>query len=180
MLALALPAEARIVYTKTNKELPVNKRFLLDLNHDGVVDFDLYYLVYKGWFVEVFQFQRGPNAVWGTNSFASALPSGVRIRSDKRFGVNSDMVVCGYESQVYPCDTVYGQWYKVKNRYLGLRFVIKGQIHYGWARLNVGAKPHPHPILTGYAYETIPNKAIITGKTKMPVWSRYNPRVSAI
>ena len=55
------------------------------------------------------------------------------------------------------------------HRYLGLKFVIKGQIHYGWARLHV----HWHPpqisaTLTGYAYEAIPNKAIIAGATKGP------------
>ena len=57
----------------------------------------------------------------------------------------------------------------VKRRYLGVRFKISGQTHYGWARLNVRFTiEHEVPIgrLTGYAYETIPNKPIITGKTK--------------
>jgi hypothetical protein len=59
---------------------------------------------------------------------------------------------------------------KVKNRYLGVMFKIKGKIHYGWARLSVQVQ-FPLTItatLTGYAYETIPNKAIIAGKTKGP------------
>jgi hypothetical protein len=58
----------------------------------------------------------------------------------------------------------------VKNRYLGLKFVINGKVHYGWARLNVtfgtGSSPANVPVfatLTGYAYETIPGKAIIAG-----------------
>ena len=60
-----------------------------------------------------------------------------------------------------------------KNRYLGLQFVIKGQVHYGWARLTVTFSPQKPaagvlPILTGYAYETEPNKPILTGKTKGP------------
>ncbi len=64
-----------------------------------------------------------------------------------------------------------GDWNNVKDRYLGLKFKIqgKGKIHYGWARLNV--RDHGHYItatLTGYAYETIPNKPIIAGKTKGP------------
>jgi hypothetical protein len=48
--------------------------------------------------------------------------------------------------------------------------LIDGQVHYGWARLNV-ARPQVGGIqatVTGYAYETIPNKPIITGKTKEP------------
>ena len=66
-----------------------------------------------------------------------------------------------------------GQWMYTKNRYLGLQFTINGHIHYGWARVAVtrGTGRQKFSILatlTGYAYETIPNKPIITGKTKGP------------
>ena len=64
-----------------------------------------------------------------------------------------------------------------KNRYLGLKFVIKGKVHYGWARLTVtptGQKVFVET-LTGYAYETIPNKPIITGKTKGPDLTTGSP-----
>jgi hypothetical protein len=63
----------------------------------------------------------------------------------------------------------WGQWKDVKNRYLGFRFAIKGRTHYGWAWFNVSCNPKNLKIsatLTGYAYETIPNKPIIAGKTK--------------
>jgi hypothetical protein len=61
----------------------------------------------------------------------------------------------------------YGYWKHATNRYLGLRFLIDGKIHYGWARLNVSCSNlRVRATLTGYAYETIPNKSIITGKTK--------------
>jgi len=58
-------------------------------------------------------------------------------------------------------------WCSVQDHYLGLRFVIKGKIHYGWARLNttLGKRAHITATLTGYAYETTPNKPIIAGKT---------------
>jgi hypothetical protein len=41
----------------------------------------------------------------------------------------------------------------------------------GWARLNVNVQPHNLGItatLTGYAYETIPGKSIVAGRTKGP------------
>ena len=65
---------------------------------------------------------------------------------------------------------VTGYWTDVKNRYLGFKFQIKEKTHDGWARLNVRANFDSNKIgvLTGYAYETIPNKPIITGKTKGP------------
>jgi hypothetical protein len=74
----------------------------------------------------------------------------------------------------YGCSTTCngssnGQWKEASRRYLGLKFIIKGQIHYGWARLTVDADwGHEgiHATLTGYAYETVPNKPIIAGKTK--------------
>jgi hypothetical protein len=57
-----------------------------------------------------------------------------------------------------------GLWLNAQHRYLGLKFMIQGQVHFGWARLNVSVT-HDFftATLTGYAYETIPNKPIITG-----------------
>jgi hypothetical protein len=40
VLALTPAAEARIVYTKTHKSIGVNTIFRLDLNHDGITDFE--------------------------------------------------------------------------------------------------------------------------------------------
>jgi hypothetical protein len=51
---------------------------------------------------------------------------------------------------------------------VGLKFSIKGRTHFGWARVKI-ASMFPYKIfLTGYAYETIVNKPIITGETKGP------------
>jgi len=62
-----------------------------------------------------------------------------------------------------------GDWFNVSDRYLGFRFYVHGHAHYGWARLNVsinnGNCAAVCATLTGYAYETIPNKPIIAGKT---------------
>ena len=58
-------------------------------------------------------------------------------------------------------------WCDVKNRYLGFRFKILGKIHYGW-RLSTNKGGGFTATLIGYAYETIPGKAIIAGKTKGP------------
>jgi hypothetical protein len=75
-----------------------------------------------------------------------------------------------------------GPWANVHDRYLGLKFYIKGRVHYGWARLNVligGGRHEQAPsidaTLTGFAYETIPNKSIAAGKTKGPDVIRLEP-----
>ena len=67
-----------------------------------------------------------------------------------------------------------GYWAgNLKNRYLGVRFQLKGQTHYGWIRLTVttnvkSGRPSLEATITGYAYETIPGKSIIAGATKGP------------
>ena len=45
-----------------------------------------------------------------------------------------------------------------------------GQFPYGWARLNVKARVSSgiKALLTGYAYKSIPNKSIVTGRTNGP------------
>jgi len=61
----------------------------------------------------------------------------------------------------------YGQWLNTKSRYLGLQFLIDGQVHYGWARLSTKSSQGSRivALLTGYAYEMEPNKPIIAGDT---------------
>ena len=101
----------------------------------------------------------------GKSLYTSALRAGDRIGSTGE-GDNGKMAL--FRSHKF-----YGQWANggkgVKNRYLGLEFLINGKMHYGWARLSVHATLHQIvATLTGYAYETISNKPIIAGKTKGP------------
>ncbi len=58
----------------------------------------------------------------------------------------------------------YGQWIGQTGRYLGLKIMIHGQAHFGWARMTVG-KGLNHVVLTGYAHETIANKPLKAGQT---------------
>jgi len=76
------------------------------------------------------------------------------------------MALGGDDAGSYYC---LGKWINVQKRYLGLKFAIHGQTHFGWARLNVTCDLYKiDAVLTGYAYETVPNKSIATGKTKGP------------
>jgi hypothetical protein len=62
--------------------------------------------------------------------------------------------------------TTFGPWGNVTNKYLGLKFLIGGKIHYGWARLTVMG--YSSVTLTGYAYETTVGKPIKAGHTTGP------------
>jgi hypothetical protein len=59
-----------------------------------------------------------------------------------------------------------GHWYYVgSNRYLGVKFLIKGETHYGWVRMTVNAPGSTTGTITGYAYETIANKRVSAGES---------------
>jgi hypothetical protein len=180
VLALAQPAEARIVYTPTHKVLHGSKSYpkpvLLDLNHDSRADFKLF----DAWFVDQDFGPTGwltivpaasPNGVEGqTVNFGtlydSALVAEARIGQTAHFySNNSHAAMCDAHQSSHSAF-----WCGVRDRYLGLKFAIQGKIHYGWARFStsVDQRAHITATLTGYAYETVPNKAIVAGKTKGP------------
>jgi hypothetical protein len=164
-LALSIPAQAKIVYTRTYRLIQCCGSSTLDLNHDGKGDFQFKFSNPNPYLMNlaVFPLQSG-NQVWGATLYASALAAGVSIKSDWRFQPGHPLMASWYS---HGTSGSRGKWVNVQNRYLGLKFFINGKIHYGWARLSV--QVHPGSItatLTGYAYETIANKGIISGKTK--------------
>ena len=59
-----------------------------------------------------------------------------------------------------------GQWVNVFNRYLGLKFQINGETHFGWARMSMKFSffQKSESVLNGYAYETQPNTPITAGQ----------------
>jgi len=174
LLALTQPAQAKIVYTKTHQVIWENKPIVnLDLNHDGVVDFQLdINNASAGQWLAAYGYNSG-NRVWESQvgTWAKAFPRGVRIgpNGDPGKPPKGGAFMEGVGCDSNGCRSA-GNWRDVKNRYLGLTFLIKGKIHYGWARLSatIGEHYRVHATMTGYAYETVSGKAIITGKTQGP------------
>ena len=179
VLALTQPVEAKIVYTPAHHVINANQTYGLDLNHDGTSDFELkdFFSTFSGNLYGYLQIlpHTSANEVWaaaraprcGSEELcAAALPKGKSVGPKGRFRQDypdgERMVATGIVSGHW------GSWFNV-TRYLGLKFVIKGKTHYGWARLAVRAQRFVvTATLTGYAYETIPGKAIIAGATKGP------------
>lgn len=179
LLALSEPARAKIVYTPVRLKLPCtdegsgNGLYQLDLNRDKIADFNLYCHGNSGdgggvWIGPV----NKQNKIWTASTtqyrrkgWAAALSSGVAIKPNRNFQTG-DHGMMGWETGGTTFQ-ISGPWVDLTNRYLGLKFLVKGKPHFGWARLNVAFRPNfTHATLTGYAYETVPNKPIITGKTK--------------
>ena len=168
LLALAEPAEAKIVYTKVHQDISPNGIYGLDLNHDGTMDFVIrIHSTLSGYPLSAMEAYG--NAVEGSGHFALPLSKGAPIGPSQSFIVatssGGERMANAYCSVEGSCRTS-GPWVNVKNRYLGLKFQIDGKTHYGWARLSVAVQNYTvTATLTGYAYETIANKAIRAGQT---------------
>jgi len=182
VVALAQPAEAKIIYTPADESIgPIT---YLDLNHDGINDFKFtthhtahttHGCTSGSAGLKVYGVSPA-NKISGESVYASALPPGGYVGPAGKFQGQQMAFVAHACSTGGGEGSFYGRlgfWAGpagggIENRYLGLKFSIKGKIHFGWARLNVVIS-HLITIqatLTGYAYETIPNKRIIAGKRK--------------
>lgn len=179
-LAVVPDLNAEIVYTPTNQSIGKSgfeRSFFstlpVDLNSDGIPDFTLsafnlasfsshISIIASLWAAGV-----QSNQILQNNSkLALANAPGHKIgpptNTGSQFGRLGLMAVfreiysafgSGYRKSS-------GLWLNATNRYLGIKFFINGETHYGWARLTAHAG---FANLTGYAYETIPDKPIPGG-----------------
>jgi hypothetical protein len=172
-LALSQPASAKVIYTAANVTIPLFTSVPLDLNHDGVNDLSFYRGAWaSGESIRVAALQTNAVAGYSTSgkrAAAFALRRRVNIGPKLGFQGGTRIVMWNFINISTEASSL-GQWRNVKNRYLGVRFKINGRTHYGWARLNVAVdiRGDITATLTGYAYETIPNKPIVAGVTKGP------------
>jgi hypothetical protein len=171
ILTMSQTTQAKIVYTPTHHVIGKNGQYKLDLNHDKIADLTLVnaYGCNTDYCIDALSAKpSGRNGIEGARGFLSipfayALKPGARIGPQAHF--SGRLMASSQSSQ-----GSLGQWLNVANGYLGVKFIIHGKVHYGWARLTVqvAGRAFIKTILTGYAYETIPGKSIIAGKTKGP------------
>jgi len=162
LFALALPAEAKIVYTPAHINIG-GGRVGIDLNHDGIADFFIYVNISSGDCASTLLTRpaQQSNGVVEYGLGEAALKGNRKVGHDSPFGSSGFMAARSDCSQSHS----WGPWVNVNKAYVGLKFLIKGKVHYGWARIKM-THVHVGAILTGYAYETIPNKRIYTWPIK--------------
>ncbi len=187
MLALAEPAAAEVVVTKKSIPIPLSTVSMPDpvvisMANNGVGNFSFNLrggdssLSLRS--LGVIGADPGANGVHnqilagGTfYNKALALARGVEIGpttpASAFFSTSGGLIAATNEGG----GVFYSRGYwagNLKNRYLGVRFQLNGQTHYGWIRLTVttnvkSGKPSLTATITGYAYETVANKAIKAG-----------------
>jgi hypothetical protein len=189
VLALTEPAEASVVFTPAHTKLTTGT-ISLDLNNDGIPDFNLTRSVFYGGRAFSSSTVVAPlntaNRIEGNGHIrfsgqrpelsAFALPAGSVVGpAQQQFLPAGQKFMRGY---FYDIGTLVlnrssaGAWankHGLPDRYLGLVFTINGQTHFGWARLSVPARTKMFQVgttLTGYAYETVPGKPITTGSSQ--------------
>ena len=153
-----------------------SKRFrnfwAFDINGDGIVDF--YFTAFTrpssaAFGLGLYNVKEKSNRIVGGGyqkggfPFCSALPAGVRIGGTSPNLISWGKLLSTSGSRWSGLWANHGKGFK--HRYLGLKFYVNGKAHYGWARLTTDLDEKNFAVMTGYAYETIPNKPIITGKT---------------
>jgi len=179
------PADAEIIYTPSNTPMTVaqaNKGpalTQLDLTNHGAPDFTFLMSSTLGFHSTTFSATttrrkfllkvdpavKGNQAVQGQPTVtASAIPAGVTIGPQEKFGEGG--LYMRFKSSHIGGSRSSGSWQKVEYAYVGLKFLINGKVHYGWARIKF---PFPNgvklPSIYGYAYESTPNTPIVTGQT---------------
>jgi hypothetical protein len=181
LLSTAMPAEAEVIYTPSNTPMtvaPANEGPVyttLDLNNDGVPDFTftisstLHFSSYgytsrAKFILKISPEQIGNEVVQGKQpTTASAVAAGVAIGPQQKFAASGYMVK---RSGTFGTPNTLGSWQPLEFAYVGLKLVINGEVHYGWARIKF---PYPeatqYPSIYGYAYESTPNQPITAGQT---------------
>jgi hypothetical protein len=183
VLALVQPAQGEVVLTK--KTIPITPSAFVgvSLTNNGMNDFSFFMSAdfsststnLIGYALSMRSLKTGKGIVGIQPSQSirpdvSALARGAKIGPSANF-VSSAIGVFGVtveRSFTLKGGTkqLIGQWEgNPKNRYVGVRFLINGQIHYGWVRLTVITSPNKFisATITAYAYETVANKPILAG-----------------
>jgi hypothetical protein len=167
-------AYAEIVYTPAHQQVGIRSgpsSLGIDLNHDGVVDVTISAYNFASFssgdhvFHALDAFGNQNNSILATDrSLIADAPQGQIVGAVSvagqfvRGGVMASCRFDGGGGSTFSSSK--GLWQHAVNRYLGVKFDINGETHYGWARLTAGAGG---ATLTGYAYETIPDKPIPAG-----------------
>lgn len=181
MLA-ASPAEAKVVYTPVNVTVSLSGTTVYDLNPAGAQTAP---------FLLVANFTSPASLYWDTISFnpntsgarfvkgagtswsIAPMHKGAPIGPGRNFGGSRGFVgtIGPYGGGTYKKHDgfKFGQ-----TAYIGFKFLISGQTHYGWARVTLDYNantPKRRLIahLSGYAYETTPDMPIKAGQTSGPV-----------
>lgn len=193
LLACSAPADASVVAKKVNIALPINGGLIqFDINGDGQNDFGLSAQALGGCTSTTSAAIKGKHLrkpplgcpfddrvnvvptqaadeVWKSGSFygnncAADIAGGVKIGAARPFvgGKLAMAVHSGTSEGLYFCPWTGSS---APHPYLAVKFTdTSGNVHFGWVRVTVNFAFLA--TVTGYGYETVPNRPILAGATR--------------
>jgi hypothetical protein len=177
-LLAVMPANAEVVYTPTKITISLAGTSSYDLNpaNSPVAPFKIYAgFTSPGIYWDTISFNpntsgarfiQGPGTSWSI----APLKAGVVIGQGRRFGSPSRGFVATFGPYGGGTYNNHDGFKFGQTSYIGFKFLISGQTHYGWARVDVRYDPNTpkrrlYLQLSGYAYETTANTSIKAGQT---------------
>lgn len=177
VLALAAPAEAKVVFTPSNIQITENAGLIqLDLNHDGIPDFGFSAgsrfgsarqplgLYANSLVVVPMQSGNEVGEITSSKGFqcVAKLRGQVEVGPGRNFQDNQ-LVMFQVAGDYTDQFSAHCPWLDRRGGFVGFKFVINGETHYGWARIaEIGTR---FAAIRGYAYETDADQPITTGDT---------------
>jgi len=179
---------AQIIYTDVIPDTTINGVYALDLNNDGIQDFNITRStsqitgvcagVHTSTKIDIMVTPLNSNEIGRsvTGNYPSALAPNSVINSGTYTWINGPSQVMVEKS--WHCITTMGThwasyyigtWINASSKYLPLRLHVGMQIYYGWVRLNVSAVMLNLTALD-YAYNSSPGQSILAGEP-MPLVS---------
>ena len=182
LLGTAPAAEGDIIYTQANTAFGPNSFTSFDLNHDGVADFGIedfgFFSQSTHGFRSIGSLALSPapgNAgLFRTSAtyhfpFLAPLGAGSPIGPKALWtsfgGLRAGYfgLFCDYRS----CTHLERGYWQNSSAFMGLKFLIDGQTHYGWAELETyqsrGTGGYDGTLIS-FAYETVPNRGLLAGQ----------------
>jgi len=178
-LSLGAKAHAEIQYTNIDPDKTITQAenhethdFLLDINNDGTPEFKLYQ-TFSFYYTSSYAYYYSYNSVrqiatnaglsvmraTEENAYVAALKSNSLISVDQNFNADKVLGVVSYYDAL-----AEGMWPGAGQKFMGVKFKIGENIHYGWIRLSVADNCGSSTVYD-YAYEDETGQAIKAGQT---------------
>lgn len=173
MCMTKMNSQSSIIYTDIEPDftsIALGDTYNLDINNDGTIDFSMtsHYESYYNW-LTLFSIN-GINACLAvTPWYTETLPLDTGREIFNPIGIET--FETGALFTVGDCmgggSGCFYDWKDKNDKYLGLRFLINGKTHYGWARLTITS--HTQWVIKDYAYQAKPNIGIRAGQMVLGV-----------
>ncbi len=164
-LAAAKESEAQIIYTDINPDFyDSNGYFSLDLNNDGVVDFQFnaltniftYSTSYSYWEVHSHEFLI--ECIGSNKVVIDSVPLPKALIQSDNISVNNDW---GSNQVLYKYSGFVGNWDNSTEKFAGLKLKIGTTNYYGWVRVIVDGA---YLKIKDYAFNNFPEHSIQAGQ----------------